>query len=171
MRAPVGSFPARLLQPFDPQPDRLLATLELANRDLAGALPRGAREIKPKRKEDYPSELTSQMEHREAQFFLRNIPRLERFPEEELPFDRRSIALGSLHDALEAVRGARYEPPVLVEVFNLAHVKAYRRGIRRAFYEDDWTRRFGRELREKLRVPVWRYDADAPPEVREEQYK
>lgn len=114
--------------------------------------------------EAYPSALEEQLREVEPQFILRNIGRAERWTdsEEPLEFERREVALGIEAPELEEVRRAKHAPPDLMDTMMLDLVQAEIAHRRFLFVESDWTRHFGRELKETITGPLWRHDPDAP---------
>lgn len=147
---------------LDPRPDRLLRSLQLVRQADSGARPGLIKAVKERSADQYPAELAGQLECLEPQFILRNIPRVERFTEERLEFDRSRLMARDWHGLVAAVHAQRHAPPVLIDELNMARVAAYRDGVRRLFFETDWTRHFGAELRRVVDGPLWRYDPDAP---------
>lgn len=156
-----------VLRPVEAPPshiERLLAALHA----IEAAENRTAilREPTERPLEDYPPELEKKMERREPQFFLRNIPRAEKFLDDE-EYDRIRTMDRAWVDELERVRKPRYVPPELLDEMNLERVIAYRRDNRQLFCYEDWTRYFGRELKRTINVAVWRYDPNVPPKEEE----
>ena len=156
--------PVRLLPLLDPRPDRLLASLPL-EKIAAGASAGLVRPVKERPIEEYPAELDTQMEFKEPQYFLRNIPRVERIPDDPLEFDRTALFVRDWHAVVQAVHRQRREPVQLIEELNEARVREYRQGTRRLFFQTDWTRHFGKELAATVDGPLWKYDPDAPKEA------
>ncbi len=62
---------------------------------------------------------------------------------------------------MRAVHDIHYSPPELIEELSVDRVASYREGIRHLFFEEDWTRHFGDELKRTVDGPLWRYDPDA----------
>jgi len=149
---------------FDPRPDRLLPTLKLVELGKEGAHAGLCKPIKERPLEDYPAELDSQMEFKEPQFILRNIPRVEKIVDDWLEFDHSRVMVRDWHGLVEAVHRQRYAAPELLGELNVARVAAYREGIRQLFFRADWSRHFCAELNRKLDGPVWKYDPDKPTE-------
>ena len=152
------------IEPIEPPPshiDRILASLHAAA--IAQSRAPGIRPPEPWPVENYPPELEKKMERKEPQFFLRNIPRAERFLEDE-EYDRIQTMDRDWIDELTRARSPRYEPPELLEEMNLERVTTYRRDVRKLLCHTEWSRYFCRELKEDLSVAIWRYDPDAPKE-------
>jgi hypothetical protein len=103
------------------------------------------------------------MELKEPQFILRNIPRVEKFPDEWLEFDHSRVMVRDWHGLVQEVHRQRYAPPALLDELNLDRVTAYREGVRQLFFRADWSRHFCAELNKTLDGPVWKYDPDRPP--------
>lgn len=156
-QAVVRPFPI-----FDPRPDRLLPSLHLVRLADSGARPGLIKAVKERPADQYPPELEGQMEYKEPQFILRNIPRVERYPDDRLEFDRSRVMARDWHGLVQAVHSQRYARPEFLGELNLARVMAYREGVRRLFFETDWTRHFSAELNRAIDGPLWRYDPDAP---------
>lgn len=114
-----------------------------------------------------PQEVDGQLEHLCPQFILRNVGRLERAEEEGVPLEVQSVRDHEAEEVLREFRRLRYRPPELLEHMNLEEVVRLRSLLRRLLFEEDWRRRFGRELKERIRGPLFRYDPDAPPETGE----
>ncbi len=108
-----------------------------------------------------PPEVSRGLAHTVPQFFLRNVGRVERPKEDSLPFEALARAPAALDAARAEVR--RYRPPALLRRFNIDDVVWLRALLRRVVFEEDWRRRFGRELKERVRGPLFRYDPDASP--------
>ena len=171
------SFPARVTprplasrrpaEPYrvpwlDPRPDRLLDILHAAPGGEAPEQAGVIRAIRPMPEEDYPVELDRQLDLREPQFILRNTPRAERLEETALPFDRSSAGGWTWRELLAEMSSGRYEPPNLGTDAGSAQAAEYRRDMRQLFFLNDWTRYFGREIKENHRGPMWAYDPDQP---------
>lgn len=147
---------------LDPRPDRILAVLLAARTAESGAGAGIVKPIRERRPDEYPAGLENQLENKEAQAFLRNIPRVERELDDRLEFDHSRVVRRDWHDLVRAVHVIRREPLQLLDEMNLHRVSAYREETRRLFFESDWTRHFGAELARTIDGPLWRYDADAP---------
>ncbi len=109
-----------------------------------------------------PDGIEARLEQKMPQFFLRNLRRPERNVE-----DRPELAVvrtrdPAAEDAAAQVRDARYKPPRLLDHWNLDDVLWLRALVKRYFHEEDWRRRFGRELKESVRGPLFKYDPDRP---------
>ncbi len=122
-----------------------------------------AREF-PRRMMEPPPDLGRRLEHKTPQFFLRNIPRVERSVEDKPEFTVVQVRDRQAERVITDLRSLRYEPPAFLTEWNLDKVMELRALLRRLFFEEDWTRRFGRELKERVRGPLFRYDPDAPQE-------
>ena len=48
---------------------------------------------------------------------------------------------------------------------NVDVVRSYQRRMNWLIRETEWSRHFCQELKESIQGPLWRYDADAAPEV------
>lgn len=107
------------------------------------------------------SDVASGLEHKVPQFFLRNVGRVERAEEDILPLIVQSSPRMDLTVLRAQVR--RYRPPELLRRWNLDEVLWLRALIRRVVFQEDWRRRFGRELKRHVRGPLFRYDPDASP--------
>ncbi|HOI11328.1 MAG TPA: hypothetical protein PK313_12705 [Myxococcota bacterium] len=138
-----------------------LPLYRMARRLLRAGLARRGREF-PIRAAEQPSDVASGLEHKAPQFFLRSVGRVERAEEERLPL---APTAGVARVDLSAVRAqaGRYRPPALLQRFNVDEVAWLRGLIRRVVFQEDWRRRFGRELKQRVRGPLFRYDPDAPP--------
>lgn len=109
-----------------------------------------------------PEGIDGALEHLCPQFFLRNIGRVERPEEEGLPLEVQEVRDSRAEEVLREIRHLRYQPPRLLERMNIDEVRWLRGMLRRVLYLEDWRRRFGRELKETVRGPLFRYDPDAP---------
>ena len=116
------------------------------------------------RMSERPEGVDAQLEQTVPQFFLRNIARAERKEEDESPWVLVSTRDRSAEEALAALRNLRYRPPELLKRWNMDDVLWLRALLKRVLHQDDWTRRFGRELKETVRGPLFRYDPDRPPD-------
>lgn len=116
----------------------------------------------PRRMMEPPADLQGRLEHKTPQFFLRNIPRVERWVDDEPSFQVVEVRDREAERMLADLRSLRYEPPAFLSEWNITLVNELRALLRRLFFEEDWTRRFGRELKERVRGPLFRYDPDAP---------
>jgi len=116
----------------------------------------------PRRMVEPPQNLDGLLEHKTPQFFLRNIPRIERFVEDSPEFEVTEVRDREAEETLKSLRQMRYRRPEFLTEWNLERVTEFRKLWRRLFFEEDWTRRFGRELKEHVRGPLFRYDPDAP---------
>jgi hypothetical protein len=105
---------------------------------------------------------TSAMESKVPQFFLRNIARVEMSLPDEPEFQTIQVRDLDAEQALASIRSLRYEPPQLIRRWNMDEVKNLRVFLRRVLHDEDWRRRFGRELKESIRGPLFKYDPDAP---------
>lgn len=107
-----------------------------------------------------PPGIDSQLEQRVPQFFLRNIARAEREVAEELPFEVTVVRDPEGERQLASLRKLRYQPPELLKRWNLDEVLWLRSMLRHYLFDEDWRRRFGRELKEGIRGPLYKYDPD-----------
>ncbi len=147
------------IEPLDSGADRIVNYEALeAMMDWQGLV----RRPRPMPKDAYPSEIEEAMQHREPQFILRNLGRVEKEvdPDEPLPLDRRPLPIGAALDGLDSAKDVRHEPPQLldemtVDVFSEQH------GVMRRLYREPWNRRFSKELRADHTGPMWSYDPDA----------
>lgn len=124
---------------------------------LRRGMSRRGREF-PVRAIEPPPEVTAGLDHKAPQFFLRNVGRVERPVEEGLPFELAESVSVDLGPTRAEVR--RYRPPELLRRWNLDDVVWLRALVRRVVFEEDWRRRFGRELKDRIRGPLFRYDPD-----------
>jgi len=111
-----------------------------------------------------PEGVDGQLEHLCPQYFLRNIGRVERPEEEGVPLEVQEVRDSRAEEILRELRNLRYRPPQLLDRMNLDEILWLRALLRRVIHQEDWRRRFGRELKETIRGPLYRYDPDAPPE-------
>lgn len=131
---------------------------------MARALLRASRERRgrefPVRLVEPASDVAAGLEQKVPQFFLRNVGRFERAEEDPLPL----AVSGVPRIDLEALRAQvrRYRPPEMLRRWNLDEVLWLRALIRRVVFQEDWRRRFGREIKRHVRGPLFRYDPDAP---------
>ncbi len=137
-----------------------LPLYRMAHRVLKAARRLRGREF-PRRMVEPPPDLGGRLEHKTPQFFLRNVPRVERFVEDEPEFEVKRVRDIEAERVVQRLRALRYEPPAFLTEWNMARVVELRALMRRLFFEDDWTRRFGRELKERVRGPLFRYDPDS----------
>lgn len=135
-----------------------LPLYRMARSLLRRGMSRRGREF-PVRTIEPPPEVTAGLEHKTPQFFLRNVGRVERSVEDGLSFEVAEAARVDLGAARAEVR--RYRPPELLRRWNIDDVAWLRALVRRVMFEEDWRRRFGRELKERVRGPLFRYDPDA----------
>jgi hypothetical protein len=127
---------------------RLLKTARLKGRDVR---------VRPL---DRPEGLDVRIEERVPQFSLRNIRRVERTVE-----DRPELAVVKTRDraaeeAFREVRRLRYRPPQLLDRWNMDDVLWLRALLKRYVHQEDWRRRFGRELKSTVQGPLYKYDPD-----------
>jgi len=116
---------------------------------------------KKPREMERPAAVDNQIERKKEQFFLRSLFRVQRQVDEEMPFKVEQQRDPDAEILVSKVLPRRYQRPQMLTHRNMDDVIWWRRFVREVFFEDDWTRRFGRELRESLNVAVWRYDPDA----------
>ena len=107
-----------------------------------------------------PDGIDAQLEEKVPQFFLRNIARAERELDDAMPFDVTATRDREAERQLAELRGLRYRPPALLKRWNLDEVIWLRALLKRLLYQEDWRRRFGRELKETVRGPLFKYDPD-----------
>jgi len=107
-----------------------------------------------------PSGMDSQMGQKVPQFFLRNTRRAERVVEDELPLEVVAIRDREAELQLAELRALRYRPPELLQRWNIESVLWLRGFLKRVLFEEDWRRRFGRELKETVQGPLFKYDPD-----------
>ena len=109
----------------------------------------------------------AQMKECLPQFHLRNIARYERHsdPDEDLELSHEQVPYGLRADGASTTRLARYEPIELLEEMNLDVIKGYQQRMRWLIRETAWSRHFCQELKDSVRGPLWRYDADAAEET------
>ena len=104
-----------------------------------------------------PDGLDARLEHKVPQFFLRNITRVERelpdAPEYREVRTRDAAAEGLVRD----LAAMRRRPPELLRRWNLEEVLRLRALLKRLFHQDDWTLHFGRELKERVQGPLYKY--------------
>ncbi len=115
----------------------------------------------PRRMVEPPPDLAGRLEHRTPQFFLRNIPRIERTLPDQPEFEVTQVRDLEAEHVVQNLRRLRYERPSFLTEWNLSRVVELRALLRHLFFEEDWTRRFGRELKERVRGPLFRYDPDS----------
>ena len=119
--------------------------------------------VRPGNDDDYPRELDARLGDLEPQFFLRNVPRAEHYLDDELRLEY--VSLGD-EDEIEDAHVAALTPlerPELLDRTSAQRLVAHRSEMRRLFFEADWSRHFGHELKTKLserRRAVWSYDPD-----------
>ena len=100
------------------------------------------------------------MEDKLAQFFLRNIGRVERMHDDVLEYDVVRTELRGFDDsALEEARAIerKYEAPKLLEQITYVAVKENVEAMRDLFFRRDWTLYFCRELKQALPGPLWKH--------------
>ncbi len=142
--------------------DVVVLATERGMQHLLTRLESAAKKPAKPRKFVCPVAIESQMEHKKEQFFLRSLFRVERPEEEFLPFEVEQPRDAQAEILASQAMPRRYQRPQLLNHRNLDDVIWWRRFVREVFFEDDWTRRFGKELRESISVAVWRLDADRP---------
>ena len=119
----------------------------------------------PRRMMEPPAGLDSSLENKTPQFFLRNVSRTGHFVEESPRFEKVETRDRQAETIVPEMRRMRYSPPPFLQKWNLDEVIRVRKLFRTLLHDDDWTRRFGRELKERVRGPLFKYDPDAPGEV------
>jgi hypothetical protein len=107
-----------------------------------------------------------QMEDKLAQFFLRNIGRVERLHDDVLEYELVQSELRGFDDApLEEARKIQrhYVPPPLLDEITYRTVAKNVDATRELFFRAQWNRFFSRELKADLPGPLWKHfpDADA----------
>jgi hypothetical protein len=107
-----------------------------------------------------PDGMDSQMEQKVPQFFLRNTLRAERVVEDELPLEVVATRDREAERQLAELRTLRYRPPELLQRWNIDHVTWLRAFLKQILFDEDWRRRFGRELKETVQGPLFKYDPD-----------
>ncbi len=170
----LGRLDARHGRPFGGRPPKPVldpdlpiwrpeALLDFLRPERHGIEANTVRPPRPWSPDKIPAEMEARLEQREAQFNLRNIARLERDTEEEVELQRESLPV-TARDTFAQVEAPMppYAPPELLGEFLVDAVRDYRRRVHHMFMVDDWTRRFGKEIAEKLTFPLWKYDPDAP---------
>ena len=110
---------------------------------------------------DTPASVETQMEDKTPQFFLRNVPRVERMEEDPdfLPFKEEEEALRPDFDA-DPARLIRYERPRFIRYFSVYDFKWVQRVLNKTLREETWTDRFSREIRESLMKGLWLSNPD-----------
>lgn len=114
----------------------------------------------PRRVMDPPDGMESTLEHKTPQYFLRNVGRAEHSVDDSPRFEVEEVRDPSAEGLVGDLRSRRYEPPAFLDQWNLEEVVRVRRLFRDILFDDDWTRRFGRELKERIRGPLFKYDPD-----------
>lgn len=108
-----------------------------------------------------PINIDSQMEEKVPQFFLRNIPRVEKPTiEEEYGFEVVRTRSPEDENIVATLLKIRYEPPKLIERFNIDEIKWFRALIKRVVYQNQWNKFFCRELKEHIQGPLYKYKPD-----------
>jgi hypothetical protein len=132
-----------------------------ARRLLRAAKGMKGREVR-QRMIERPGWIEGRMEDRVPQFFLRNITRVERTRDEDegLPFEEVRTRDADAEGRVGRALAGRFPRPELLTHWNLDDVVWLRALVRRYVYQEDWRRRFGRELKEHVRGPLFRYDPD-----------
>lgn len=101
-----------------------------------------------------------QLDQRTPQFFLRNIPRLERMVEDRMEFVHAPSERLAVAGLLDEVREARHESPNMLEVRSVKAIVEARDSSALWMKQKDWTRYFGKEVLKDVKGPRWRYDPD-----------
>ncbi|MBL6974412.1 MAG: hypothetical protein ISR64_01650 [Deltaproteobacteria bacterium] len=114
----------------------------------------------PRRVMDPPDGMDAALEHKTPQYFLRNVGRAERTTDDSPRFEVEETGDPSMRGGVGDLPRMDYEPPALLDRWNLEEVVRVRRLFRDILFDDDWTRRFGREIKERIRGPLFKYDPD-----------
>lgn len=102
------------------------------------------------------------MEHRNPQFFLRNIGRHTMEPADELPLIRQSVESGLDESKLKELRDLIAAPihPDVDTVNSVAFLRTTMDPIRFLLFKDPWHRYGGYELKTTINGPLWQYFPD-----------
>lgn len=147
------------IEPIDTRADKLLDLDELERIASWSGGFKPAREMRP---DEYPVEVEDALAEREPQFHLRNIGRAERHADpdnlDEITRDR--VVYGLHVEGALVTHDVTYQPPELLGEMNLDAMRRHRAQTRQVLDQDPWERHFCRELKQKWRGPMWRYDPD-----------
>lgn len=110
------------------------------------------------RKLEQPPKVRAYMENKSVQFFLRDIERLEMSVDEEVVLEKFFERPREDENIVLSLRRMRYEKPRFIEEFNIVTVLKLRQTLRRVLFQEPWNSRFCREIKEKIRGPIYRYE-------------
>jgi len=133
-----------------------LPLYRFARRLFRAAMGLKGRELRQRHLERMPG-TDARLEELTPQFFLRNVARLERFLDDELPLEEVRTRDKEAEQVVGRALPGRYQHPELLTHWNIADVVWLRALIKRFVYEEDWRTRFGRELKEHVQGPLYRY--------------
>ena len=110
---------------------------------------------------DTPPSIESKMEHKTPQFFLRNIPRIQRMEEDPdaLPYKDQGMPVLSKIQ-IRPAKLVYYERPKFIEYFSVNDVKWLQRVLSKTLREEVWTDRFSKEIKESLMTGLWLSNPD-----------
>jgi len=151
--------------PVERTPERPCIEARPNYRRIRGLIRRAGRiRVRPvqQRALERPEGIDGHLENLCPQYFLRNIGRVERPEEEGVPLEVLEVRDSRAEETIRELRHLRYRPPRLLDRMNLDEVLWLRGILRRWLFQEDWRRRFGRELKESVRGPLFLYDPDAP---------
>jgi len=138
--------------------ERLVDRIRLTKPNLVSSFDR----IKPRefvfRKLEQPHKVRAYMESKSVQFFLRDVDRLEMTVDEEVVLEKFFERAKQDENIVLSLRKMRYEKPRFIEEFNIITVLKLRQTLRRVLFQERWERRFGREIKEKIQGPLYRYE-------------
>jgi hypothetical protein len=100
------------------------------------------------------------MEFKKEQFFLRDLLRIERIPDEPLEFSIKEIVDADYESDLEAINRLKYERPQFLTHFSVEDFKWLSSMLKEIIFMNKWNRFFCRELKENVPVPLWKYNPD-----------
>jgi len=143
-------------RPLEVEPDHISAWVVQRNA-FEETYARPVRAMKP---DEYPSDLEDRItSDLMPQFTLRNLDRAEKDVYLEDPLELRRIKGigGEIHSALSESRDAKLAKVSFQSVWTLDLVTRLRETFRRILQEEPWELRFGREIRDTLQRPLWRY--------------
>jgi hypothetical protein len=110
------------------------------------------------RKLEQPPKVHGYMENKTVQFFLRDIERLEMSVDEEVVLEKFFERPKEDEDIVLSLRKMRYEKPRFIEEFNITTVSKLKQTLKRVLFQERWASRFGHEIKEKVRGPLYRYE-------------
>lgn len=123
------------------QPDRWDYFLTLSEQQLLHSL---TASLAKESGELVPAETERSLERREAQFFLRNIPRVERYVDDhDLPFEGKVVFDRSWQQDIESTRKLKYAPPELLGVWSVFTIVEWQERHRKYIWGMDWTDHYG----------------------------